>query len=321
MKRITILALSAMMALPLFAADAKTLVKARQLAAAANQTTTLQAERLPDSLAVEMLQKLEARKSRVGASAVSERTRLGFVIPAAGSVAGGGGSLFFRSDVTLFNNDETDQHVMILWLPAGGSNPQIFRLTQPLPADAPPITAVDFVGSVLGVSGLGSLVFVPVQSSGAIDEFAALDGYSRIWTRQPGSNGTVSQPFPGVDAENLDDQIGALALGLRHDASFRTNFGLVNLDDQPHTFIVVAVGERHEQELVVTVPAMSMVQQAIPAGDYGALSLLVLNDRFDDNAPEYSWIAYASSTDNITGDGWVSIAAKTLTAEEIAAGN
>jgi hypothetical protein len=322
MKRILALALCAMTTAPLLAANAKTLAAARKIAATANQaaTATVEAERLPDALAVEMLQKLKAKKHGVGASAVAERTRRGFVIPAAGSVAGGGGSLFFRSDVTLFNNDDDDQYVMVLWLQAGTSTPQIFRLVNPLPAESAPVTVVDFVGSALKVSGLGALVFVPVDQNGDIDEDAALDGFSRIWTKQPGSTGTVSQPFPGVDAENLDDQVGAIALGLRHDANYRTNFGIVNLDDKPHNFILLVVGERAEGELLVTVPALGMVQQAIPAGDYGAATVLILNDR-DDFDPDYSWIGYASSTDNVTGDGWVSIAGAALAPEDIPAGN
>jgi len=53
-----------------------------------------------------------------------------------------------------------------------------------------------------------------------------------------------------------------------------------------------------------------MIQQALPAGAYTTpINLLV---EVDENVPGSNqvWTAYASSTDNITGDGWVSIAGK-----------
>ena len=76
-----------------------------------------------------------------------------------------------------------------------------------------------------------------------------------------------------------------------------------------------AVGERATNETTVTVPAYGMVQQSIPAGDYGALS--VIFDITDSAGASIAWVGYASSTDNITGDGWVSIAWADLTPDDL----
>ena len=51
------------------------------------------------------------------------------------------------------------------------------------------------------------------------------------------------------------------------------------------------------------------------AGDYGALT--VTFDITDSGGASISWVAYASSTDNITGDGWVSIASADLTPDDL----
>ena len=238
-----------------------------------------------------------------------------FIIPAAGSVAGANGT-FFRSDVTLINYATTAEDVIAVFWPNGQSTtPSVangVRIT--LPA-AKAVTYIDFVASVLGKSGLGSILFFGVQGSN-IDTDAAIDGLSRIYTKQPGSDGTVSQEFPPVDVFNLLVADTSASLGLRQDTGFRTNFGIVNAEKVPHTVKVTAIGERATNSVTVAVPAYGMVQQSIPAGDYGALT--VTFDITDSGGASISWVAYASSTDNITGDGWVSIASADLTPDDLA---
>src|SRR5258705_531643 len=120
-----------------------------------------------------------------------------FIIPAAGSLAGANGT-FFRSDVTLINYASTPEDVIALFWPAGQSTPPSVsggvRLT--LQASKA-ITYTDFVATVLNKSGLGAILFFGVKGS-SIDANAAIDGLSRIYTKQPGAEGTVSQEFPPV---------------------------------------------------------------------------------------------------------------------------
>jgi hypothetical protein len=237
-----------------------------------------------------------------------------FIIPAAGSVAGANGT-FFRSDVTLINYSAAPEDVIAVFWPNGQSTtPSVaagVRIT--LPA-AKAVTYIDFVASVLGKSGLGSILFFGVQGT-SLDIDAAIDGLSRIYTKQPNSDGTVSQEFPPVDVYNLLVADTSASLGLRQDASYRTNFGIVNAEKVPHTVKVTAIGERATSSVTVTVPAYGMVQQSIPAGDYGALT--VAFDITDSGGASIAWVAYASSTDNITGDGWVSIASADLTPDDL----
>jgi hypothetical protein len=246
----------------------------------------------------------ERKKSgeRVAPQAVSLDWALpAFLIPAAGSLQGGGGT-FFRSDVTLANHGFSPQEVLIIWIPRGadGRGGATFRTT--IRHDVPPVTTRDFVGT-LGLSGLGSLLFVAVDQGTTTPVFALLDGFSRIWTPQPGASGTVSQPFTAQDPDLLIEEFEAVSLGLRHDANFRTNAGVVNLRLSPRDFIVTVFGERANATFTMSLPPLSMQQVAVPDRDYGALTLLFEPVDGDEDA---SWAAYGTSVDNITGDGWVS---------------
>jgi hypothetical protein len=241
-----------------------------------------------------------------------------FVIPAAGSVRGAGNT-FFRSDITLANWNETPQDVAVLWLPNGGT---AITYATTFPGDRPPFTIQDFVGTVLNQSGLGALVFLPITSAGAFDPNGAIDGFSRIWTPQPNVAGTVSQPFTGVDPNHLKGEYEAFILGLRQDASYRTNFGIVNLFNTPLKFVMTVFPESAPAgtqlaEVSVTIPAMSMVQQGLGSGPYSTPVNLAVNVDEDVPNDDQIWTAYASSTDNITGDGWVSIATKDLGDEDL----
>ncbi|HEY2321738.1 MAG TPA: hypothetical protein VGJ82_02640 [Thermoanaerobaculia bacterium] len=245
----------------------------------------------------------------VHTSAITDsRSSRVIVIPAAGSVAGGGGALFFRSDVTLVNYEATAHDVIVMWWPAGTSNTlnttgsNVTTLTlQPSTFNTYP----DFVANTLHQSGLGSILIIPVVS-GQLSFDAGIDGFSRIYTKQPGSNGTVSQEFPGVDPDNATMFNEGVSLGLRQDADYRTNWGIVNTDSVSHSFHLTFMGENNQTATMdVTVPAFGMIQQAAPAGAFGALTIIFSSPDITDFA---AFIAYASSTDNTTGDGWVSLA-------------
>jgi hypothetical protein len=273
---------------------------------------------LPAQLLAQLHARRTAHAKGVRASAITDSiSARAFIIPAAGSTAGGGGTLFFRSDVTLVNYRDTPQTVVAGFWSQGTTN--TLNLATYKTVTLPPqqfVTVQDFVAQSLGASGLGSLVFIPYTGT-TIDSNSAIDGFSRIYTKQPGSAGTVSQPFDAIDPDTLSVQYidEGIALGLRQDADFRTNFGIVNVDAAQHVYKVSFVGEKLQTNVTITVPAYGMIQQAIPAGDYGALQILYQVTDAGNNT--VSWIGYASSTDNITGDGWVSIASANFSPEEL----
>lgn len=271
---------------------------------AVNAITVTDPTLLPRVL--EQVRQYRAQKSLPTTNAVADsRSARSFVFPTAGSTPGGGGTLYFRTDVTLANYRSTAQSVLVGFWPVGVSNS--ISTTAPntkvisLPSgeiDRYP----DFVATVMGTEGLGGLVFIPISGSN-YDPNAAIDGFSRIYTKQPGSEGTVSQTFDAIDIDNLTVTLEAVSMGLQQDADFRTNWGIINTDPVSHQYTVTFVGERNETSTTVTVPAYGMIQHAAPEGDYGAMFIIF---RMLDPGTQYlAWTAWASSTDNVTGDGWV----------------
>jgi hypothetical protein len=292
----------------------------------AGNPATLAVAPVEGDLPARLLAQLKALPRRatsrtgVHASAILDSVSARYVIiPAAGSVAGAGG-LFFRSDVTLVNYSTVPQQVLAgLW--AQGStntlNPANYKTLTLQPNSF--VTVQDFVGTTLGLSNaLGSIVLIPYTGT-AVDPNGAIDAFSRIYTKQPGSTGSVSQPFDGVDPDFFSVQLvdEAACLGLRQDADFRTNFGIVNVEGIDHVFNVTFIGEKQTTTTTVTVKAFGMIQQAIPAGDYGAVQVVI--QLTDAGTNFVSWIGYASSTDNVTGDGWVSLASGDLSPDELLA--
>lgn len=318
MKKIAIIFTLLALSLPIYA---------RNLSRLARMTVTNPASltigAVDPALPARLIGQLQARRSaahgRLHASAITDSVSArALVIPAAGSLAGGGGSLFFRSDVTLVNYRSTPQQVLAgIWAADTTNNFDAANYKTITLQPNAFVTVQDFVVNALGKSNvLGSIIVIPYNGTN-IDPTGAIDGFSRIYTKQPGSNGTVSQPFDAVDPDTFSAPLidEAVALGLRQDADFRTNFGIVNVDDKDRIFKVTFIGEKLTTTLTLTVKAFGMIQQGIPAGDYGALQIVyqVTNAGSD----FVTWIGYASSTDNITGDGWVSLASADLTPNEL----
>ncbi len=318
MKRTALVLTLIALALPTYGRNLSRLSRMKAVNAASLTVTAVD-----PGLPARLLGQLQARRAAVhnGVRAAAETDPVSaraLVIPAAGSVAGGGGSLFFRSDVTLVNYRATPQLVLAGIWAAGTTNSLDASAYMSITLQPNSfVTVQDFVVNTLGKSNvLGAVVIIPYTGTD-IDPNGAIDGFSRIYTKQPGSNGTVSQPFDAVDPDTfsavLKDE--AVSLGLRQDADFRTNFGIVNVDSLQRTYTVTFVGEKLTTNLTMTVPPFGMIQQAIPTGDYGALQIVF---QVTDAGQDFvSWIGYGSSTDNITGDGWVSLASADLTPDEL----
>ena len=264
----------------------------------------------------EAVQRLRANGVRVTARSAKSARRPGrirpnvieletadsaFLIPAAGSVQGSNGT-FFRSDVTFANFNGVTQNLGVGWLQTGKDNSSSPLTFFTIPANSI-VTVNDFVATTLKTSGLGGLLVIAFDDTGKnTDTEAFIDGFSRIWTPQPGSVGTVSQSFPAVSLFDAIDDFTAFALGLRQDANYRTNVGVVNLDSVVHTWTITSLNTN--ATMTLPVQPYSLSQTGVPAsfaGSGGNLSLA-----YDVTGTNFTWSAYASSVDNVTGDGWVS---------------
>ena len=228
-----------------------------------------------------------------------EAAHSSLMIPAAGSVQGSGGT-YFHSDFVLSNHRGTVQTIGIGWLAQGVDNSSAPLTHYTIPANTTVFLA-DVVAATLGKTGLGTILVFGETPSFALDASARLLGFSRIWTNQPNATGTVSLQFPAVSTNDSLGSLVAFAAGLVHDSQYRTNVGIVNLDTVAHTWTIRIVGlTQGPATFTVSVPAVSMRQTSLPAGNYGDLFL-----QLEADGTGFWWSAYAASVDNITGDGWV----------------
>lgn len=229
-----------------------------------------------------------------------------FLLPAAIN-SPGKNNTFFRTDFFINNNRQSQQEVLIAWLPQGVSAAGLAASRFSLSPNTVYLTS-DFLSGGSGrlsESGVGSLLVVGVFSgTNTVDSNAVLEGGDRIWTFEPGSVGTNSFTMEGQGGDVFGTAT-ATAIGLRQDASFRANVGIVNLDPNfAHTWTVRVVGIGQSTSFNVAVPAYSMVQVAVP-GAFGPGSFFAEFTPDAGMAGE-EWAAYGVSADNTTGDAWVS---------------
>ena len=227
------------------------------------------------------------------------------LIPVAGRAAGAGGELFL-TDLTLVNLTGL-QHVRLTWLPAGGT---ATPLTRTIAMEAfTHRTIGDVIANEFGTSGVGAIHIQAIDAQGQPTTSAALDANARIWTETTCADlrGTVSQSVPAILLEGWRNGSPAYVHGVRHNAQFRTNYGIVNLGPQALTFRVLVNSQGGRQEETVTVPAFGTVHRPVPNGVSDALSIFI-EPLVGLGSPVGAWRAYASTTDNVSGSGWTVVA-------------
>jgi hypothetical protein len=242
------------------------------------------------------------------AAADREAARSEIMIPVAGTVDGANGTRF-QTDVTLADRAD-GARVDVYWLPQGrtGSATPVLRLQlQPNSDQFFP----DFVRTSLGQTGLGTIIFRAVKEDGSADPFARIDAYARIWTRMPNGSGTMSQGVPAttLHSPKVDDfqPIRGNLYGLRQDALFRTNIGIINLSQRELTFTVHILFAGGSRTVSYTLPPRSMIQSPLPAGNFGPVSVQIAPEQVTPPRLDLGpWTGYGSSIDNLTGDAWYS---------------
>src|SRR2546428_3114337 len=170
---------------------------------------------------------------RIRANVVSnDSPDFAFVIPVAGNIAGANGT-FFHSDLSIANRRSVAQVISVAFLRRNTNSGSDTLTTMSLPASS--VTDIDdFVGTRLGKTDLGAILVVGQTAAGGIGSSALLDGFSRIWTPQPGSTGTVSQSLSSIPVNDVIAD--SFALGLKQDSRFRTNVGVVNTSGNTRNF-------------------------------------------------------------------------------------
>ena len=239
------------------------------------------------------------------------------LIPGAGSTAGANGT-FFRSDITIVNLRNSDQNVLLQWLPQpGGTGTAVVITIRALSG----IRSADFVHDYLNQSGLGAIIVSGVVQPIVLqppspDAGARLFVSSRIWTPQPGTNGTTSQNLSTVPLSTINTPAAAIfgVGGVDSPADYRVNVGIVNVDpSKTQTFIVSysPTSAAPPVSIPVTLPPMTM--QLIGAGTpFGGQQISIANATA---SPSNLWTAFASTINNVTGDAWSELAVAGTTSQ------
>lgn len=206
------------------------------------------------------------------------------VIPVAGSAGSADGTLY-TTELTLTNGADAPQDALVAFLPSGGSEVSLFRVSLPASSSS----AISDFGSRFGIRGIGSLVVIPSGSQ-------PIRAAARIATHPADRRAPFSQSIAAVTS--VVGHVRGEVAGLRHDAGFRTNVGIVNLSTAQHQFTVQIDGERLSGQMTVAIPPLALAQVPLPRGDYGRLSLTLFSDT------ESRWVFYGSTVNRATGEAY-----------------
>jgi hypothetical protein len=150
-------------------------------------------------------------------------------IDGVGAVPGVGGT-FFRSLLVLANRNSADATVHLRYIERGSSSPSTERDVA-IPAGAS-LAIADVAGQLLNRSG--TVGYLSLTSN------VPVVAWVRTYNDR-GSEGTFGQFIPAFSVAELFPATGAILSGVTEDASFRTNFGAVNVSGARATISVTAI--------------------------------------------------------------------------------
>lgn len=274
-----------------------------------------------------------------------------FVIVPAAAAAPGLQNAIWRTDVEIMNVDEVPVDVMVVFLPTGnidnnyrytnfayhlgGRSEDGFTKVDPKLKDIQPGRSVvleNIIEAHWGANTVGALLFWAYKA-GSFKQTNPPGGEPRkilVWSRtynrktaEDGSVSTFGQGIPGIpwyyyinpskQAQGLNRVVFS---GIREDASFRTNIGLVNISDRLTSLEVEltlygADGTKLKDLGIVLNPlAHEQFDQAVKEGffrldrdlPFGTLEISVKGWRSTAAEPTPALLAYVSRVDNATND-------------------
>ena len=237
----------------------------------------------------------------VSAAGATSGSRSALVIPIAGNTPGGFGT-FWKTDLNVINHRDVDQPVLITYSTTGtffyGSEIEVQLV---LPARST-TTFEDVMVTLFHTTGLGVIHINPTFYD-TYDAGADLDATYRIWTVQPGTRGTMSQSGSAIHVLELPPgNQTRIVIGAMQDSSFRCNVGVTNINYARRSFRITASSASGSVTTTLTVEGFNTSQVPLPAGNLGYMTVTI--EPLDVDESEW-WTAYATSVDNISGDGWL----------------
>jgi hypothetical protein len=258
------------------------------------------------------------------AAVLPPRTAAGFgpdseiLLPVVINASGLNGT-FFKTDGFFANFRNANQEVLLRFVPSGVSGAGQTPIRNSINA-LTSVAAVDVLGPESGElarTGVFALLITAVlPGTNTVDPNGKLLSMFRIWTPQPGSAGTASFGAWGPPSDNIHGFNGAIALGLRQNAAFRTNVGLVNLDPaNTRSWTITIQSAGAPTAIPISLAPLSMQLIAVPAtitpSASGYISILFVPSAAP--ATDFRWSAFGVTADNVTGDSWLNLATQSAT--------
>lgn len=223
-------------------------------------------------------------------------TFTGWIVPSSAHAPGANGA-FYKTDLAIANPGAVDATFAIRFLGHDGDGTGGPLATRTLAAGRA-VTYADVLGSLFGIeSGYGALRIVSDSTGLRLTAFTS--------TPSPDGRGRVGQAVPAFDATRLASPGSpAVLVGLREDASARTNLVLASVSEFPVTVELTLSGAdgavlgRATRELAAL--GMTQVSSVVSAlgGSAAGDAYLVVRVATAGGAVA----AYASVTDNETND-------------------
>jgi hypothetical protein len=235
-----------------------------------------------------------------------------YVIPAAISAHGAGGSNW-KTQLSIFNPQlDRDLKVTIVFVPTGGLTGDSYTIT--LPANSIAFSDDILADSQFRQAPSGALlIYTDATDNPNTTVLQRAFLVTSNTYNDLGNAGTYGQTVPGVwtGLQDFADGISAVSHGIRHNLSqgWRTNIGAVNLG-RCNVTLLVSVYDVDGHTLVnrapFGLPPLAHMQQSlgqiIPQLDRGAVEFMV-NDPCSTNANNAAVVfPYTSTIDTLSGD-------------------
>lgn len=216
--------------------------------------------------------------------------------------------LTYRTEITITNNRDAQQYVMISMVADGHDLPiRAF----PLAAHETKFLAQPFPTSSSMQSNVGAIHVIATQpiDSGSYDPPPAdpagqIEVNAFVVAERGRFRASSRQEVAGIPSSDYRAK-EEVFLGVRHDLPTYTNVGIVNLD--PTETVTFFVEFQYLNAFAVTVPPLSLRQVRIPGdGNAGRWVRVYPEWGAAEGTPSHTtpWVAYASTVDGYTGDAF-----------------
>lgn len=215
------------------------------------------------------------------------------VFPISGSAGAPGGTIF-TTELVLSNDRDADQDVMLIRLGSSAESLAMFRIHLPAHSSVHPFD----LGKRMNLDGIGALVVAGIDGD-HLDGSASLSGSLRVWSHSAAQRAPLADEIPALRPPLSQHAMSEID-GLQQGVQWRTNVGIVNLENASREFAVIVDSQDGEKTLTVDVRPLSLLQVPLPFEN--TLLSVTAKSIAGAGQPEGRWIFYGTSINNATDE-------------------